>query len=302
MNDLDLNEQEEKTLRKLNIDDIKCDETLQYVSSGYDSNDGVIRDGLPQKGPILITFSGVLKYDVFPLAKILREILTIGQNGMGCPVEIEFAVDFDPDNKNPPFFSILQIRPLVLSQEQIEIAWDEKELQKENILVHSKRALGNGVIDTIKDVIYVPPSSFLASKTIMIADEIGRINKKLSQNSPYVLIGPGRWGTQDRWLGIPVRWSQISNVKVMIETALKQFNIKPSQGTHFLQNIISRGISYINITLNQQNSYIDWKWLDDQPAKHEYDFVRHIELSTPLTVKLDGRSGNALILKPQKQK
>lgn len=215
-----------------------------------------------------------------------------------APVEIEFAVDIAPSNRKPPTFAIIQIRPLIISQEQNHITWHEKDTRKENVLMHSTKALGNGLFSFIHDIIYVPPKSFDSSQTVEIADQIGKINKKLvEQQTPYMLIGPGRWGTQDKWLGIPVTWSQISNVKVMVETALKNFNIKPTQGTHFFQNIISRGIGYINTTLNPRESFIDWEWLNYQKAEIELDYAKHIRLEKPLVIKFNGRTGHALVLK-----
>ena len=293
---IDLSKKDENLLQKMNISDIKNDGSLEYVSSTYDREDEMIRDSFSEEGPFLITFAGILKYDIFPLTSILQELLEIGQRGMGSPVEIEFAVNFDKEEKKPPTFAVLQIRPLVVSQERYEIEWDEEDTGKENVLIHSKKALGNGVIDTVKDIVYVIPKKFDSSKTIQIADEIGKINKNLA-NSQYLLIGPGRWGTQDRWLGIPVRWSQISNVKVMVETAIEEFNIKPTQGTHFFQNIISKGIGYINTTLNPRESVIDWNWLDGQKAETQLKYVRHLRLKKPLMIKFDGRVGRVLVTK-----
>jgi hypothetical protein len=222
-----------------------------------------------------------------------------GQESMGSPVEIEFAVNFDPEYKKIPTFAIIQIRPIVISQEQAQVNWDEKELKKEDIFIRSDKALGNGVINHIQDIIYVRPDVFDSAKTVEIAREIGKINNSFSEKpNSYVLIGPGRWGTMDRWLGIPVVWSEISNVGVMIETVLEDFHIKPTQGTHFFQNIVSRGVGYINTTLNLKESYIDWEWLKKQPAIKETKFVRHIKLSNPLTIKIDGHSGRGIILKP----
>jgi len=153
-------------------------------------------------------------------------------------------------------------------------------------------------MDNIQDIVYVPHEGFDSSKTVEIAEEVGRINKNLVKTStPYILIGPGRWGTQDRWLGMPVRWRQISGVKVMVETALEDFNIRPSQGTHFFQNIISRGIGYINMPFDSEDCSIDWKWLKEQKIEKELKFVKHVHLSAPLTIKIDGRSGRAMVLK-----
>ena len=295
--DVSLNEKEDETLNKVNIEDIVEDGTLEYISSLYDKEDGMIRDSFSKEGPHLITFSGILKYDIFPLAKILRDILEVGETSMGSPVEIELAVNFDKNNKKRPIFAIIQIRPLIIAQENSHINWDDRDRQKSNVLMHSNKALGNGIIRDIKDIVLVPPETFDSAKTIKISQEISKINTEL-KNSPYLLIGPGRWGTQDRWLGIPVYWSDISNVKVMVETALEDFNIKPTQGTHFFQNIISRGIGYINITLNKKESFIDWNWLKKQKNKNKLNFVKHIELDNPIIIKLDGRNGRALVIKP----
>jgi hypothetical protein len=293
--DFNLTEKEFDNLKKISIESIAEDGTLNNISSTYDKQDGMIRDTFPKQGPYLITFSGILKYDIFPLAKILRDILEVGEKSMGSPVEIEFAVNFEK-NKTP-VFAIIQIRPLIIAQENSHIIWDEKETRKPNVLMHSNKALGNGIIHDINDVVFVSPETFDSSKTVEISKEISIINSQLN-NSPYLLIGPGRWGTQDRWLGIPVYWSDILNVKVMVETALEDFNIKPTQGTHFFQNIISRGIGYINITLNKKESYIDWEWIKKQKIKNQFNFVKHIKLDKPITVKLDGRNGRALVLKP----
>jgi hypothetical protein len=295
---IDLNEPQIITCKKLRINDIIKDGSLDLVASTYDRNDGMIRDGLSDSGFPLITFAGILKYDAFPLAPILQDILIVGQKGMGCPVEFEFAVNIDPENKTPPTFAILQMRPFVISQEKYDIEWDK--IKQEQIFIRSDKALGNGLIDNIRDIVYIPSESFDSSKTVETAEEIGVINKKLvSSSSPYLLIGPGRWGTQDRWLGMPVRWSQISGVKVMVETALENFNIKPSQGTHFFQNMISRGIGYIDIPLHAENCFVDWKWLTKQKTIDELKFLKHIRLFAPLMIKLDGRSGQALIMKPK---
>lgn len=293
-----LSEKDDSTLKRINIADIRSDGTLEYVASTYDRDDGMIRDGLSDDGPILITFAGILKYNVFPLAPLLHELLHIVKTGMGCPVEIEFAVNFDRNRSAPPTLVVLQIRPLAPSYEAREISLDEN-LRLEKVLLRSRKALGHGITDSIRDIVYIPPGKFDASKTVAIAEEVGMINEKLvSSDSSYILVGPGRWGTQDRWLGVPVRWSQISGVKVMVETALKGFNVEPSQGTHFFQNIVSKGIGYINTTFNSDDSYIDWEWLNNQNPHEEMKYVRHIRLPAPLIITIDGRSGCALIEKP----
>ena len=287
--------------KKLRINDIIKDGSIDLVASTYDRNDAMIRDGLSNGGYPLITFAGILKYDAFPLAPILQDILTIGQKGMGCPVEFEFAVNIDPEDKIPPTFAILQMRPFVITKEKYDIEWDK--IKQEQIFIRSDQALGNGLIDSIRDIVYIPSKTFNSSKTVEMAEEIGLLNKKLTaSSSPYLLIGPGRWGTQDRWLGIPVRWDQISGVRVIVETALENFNIKPSQGTHFFQNMISRGIGYIDIPLDSKECFVDWSWLEEQSLKEKMNFVYHVHLSSPLIIKLDGRLGHAVIIKPELQK
>jgi CheY-like chemotaxis protein len=295
---MDLSEKEETTLEKINISDIVNDRTLDPIVSTYDKNDGMIRDGYSEDGPNLVTFAGILKYNVFPLASILKDILETGQKSMGTPVEIEFAVNLDPEDKKPPIFALIQIRPIIISQELSQIKWDDKEYTNKQILIKSDKSLGNGLINEVRDIIYVIPETFDSSKTIEIAKEIGIVNKKQKEN-PYLLIGPGRWGTKDRWLGIPVNWSEISNVKVMVETALEDYNIKPSQGTHFFQNIISRGVGYINITLKKEDSWLDWDWLNEQKPEQQLNYIKHLKLRKPLLIKFDGRAGRALILKPE---
>jgi hypothetical protein len=285
------------TLKKISIDEIKNDGTLKQTASTYDKNDGMIRDSFSKDGPNLITFAGILKYNALPLPSIIQDILDIGSKGMGCPVQIEFAIDLNENSILPPTFSILQIRPLVPAYEYSRISWDEN-VDRKKILIYSQKALGNGVIRSIHNIIYVSPDTFDNTKTLKIAQEIGKLNEKFASFEPYILIGPGRWGSEDRFLGIPVHWSEISNVKVMVETSLENYNIDPSQGTHFFHNITSRGIGYINVSYGSKNEFIDWDWLNNKKPKNKLKYIKHISLSKPLSIKLNGRRGAALILKP----
>lgn len=293
-----LNENEIKTLRKIPISDLISDNSLQEVSSYFDQNDGVIRDGVSDEFPNLITFAGILKYPSFSFTKFLEELLQKGEQAMGCPVEIEFAVNI-PNEHYPisrPEFAILQIRPLIVSREQQHVSFSD--ITKDDIFIQSNHALGHGVYASIYDIVYVDPILFDASKTLKISDEIDTINSLLSsQKRPYILIAPGRFGTQDRWLGIPVRWAQISAAKIIIETDLKKFHVKPSQGTHFLQNIIAQGIGYLHVSYGKKDEYIDWKYLSQKQPKHTYSFVKHIHLSQPVLVKIDGKKRKALVAK-----
>jgi len=292
-----LSDKEDINLKKLNVEEIKADGTLENLVSTFDKNDGMIRDELSDTGPNLVTFSGILKYDSFPLSSILKDILEIGQRGMGCPIEIEFAVDLNHNSNKLPIFSILQLRPLVPSHEQSHISWDD-DIDLKNIFIKSNRALGNGLVKVIKNIIYVKPETFDSTKTIEITYEIDKINKYLTAiKQPYILIGPGRWGTEDRFLGIPVKWNQIYGVRVMVEIGLENFNIEPSQGNHFFHNITSRGIGYINVPFNSKMNYIDWKWINEKKPIKNLKYVKLIQLKSPLIIKFDGRKGSALIEK-----
>jgi hypothetical protein len=291
-----LSGKEDVALKRIHVEDVKDDGTLTHVASTYDRNDGRIIDTFSETGPNLITFAGILKYDVFPLSSVLNDVLEIAKKGLGCPVQIEFAVDLPENNNYIPTFAILQTRPLVPSYEHTEISWDES-IERAKIFIHSDKAMGNGTMKTIKHIIYVSPENFDSTKTLEIADEIGKLNDELKQSS-YILIGPGRWGTEDRFLGVPVTWDQISNVRIMVETALENFIIEPSQGTHFFHNITSRGIGYINVPYKSKENFIDWNWLECQQPKTKLKFVKLIKLTDPLIIKLNGRLGSAMVLKP----
>ncbi|HMA83828.1 MAG TPA: PEP/pyruvate-binding domain-containing protein, partial [Candidatus Thermoplasmatota archaeon] len=232
-----LSEIDTENLKKIKISEILNDGELEYVASSYDMNDDKIVDEFTKKGPQLVSFSNLIKYDVYPFPELFRDLLWIGKHGMGSHVEFEFAVDM---KTNPPTFALLQLRPLVIKKEKSRIKWSREEEQLDDVFILSNNSLGNGIIEEISDVVFVKRDEFSSLKTFEISKEIEQINSILSKKGRrYVLIGPGRWGTQDRFLGIPVAWSQISNIKVLIEVALKDFNIRPTQGTHFLQNLIS---------------------------------------------------------------
>jgi len=291
-----LSEIDTENLKKIKISDILNDGELEYIASRYDMNDDKIVDEFSKKGPQLITFSNLIKYGSYPFPELFQDLLRIGKYGMGSHVEFEFAVDM---NTTPPTFALLQLRPLVINKETSRVKWSQEEEKSENVLMLSNNSLGNGVIDDIYDVVFVKKDEFSSLKTFEIAKEIEKINRILVQGGRrYVLIGPGRWGTQDRFLGIPVNWSQISNIKVLIEVSLKNFNIRPTQGTHFLQNLISRDIGYASVSLSEED-FVDWNFLNSKDAEHDLTFVKHIRLNHPLTIKLDGKRGRTLISKDQ---
>jgi hypothetical protein len=289
-----LSEEDTKNLNRIKISEILEDEELEYVASSYDMNDDKIVDTFSKKGPQLITFSNVLKYGNIPFARLFEDLLMIGKQAIGSHVEFEFAVDMQT---NPPTFALLQIRPMVINKETRKIQWSEVEEKSEKVLLLSKNSLGNGLIEDISDIVLVKKDEFNSMKTFEISKEIEQINNQLvKEGKKYVLIGPGRWGSQDRFLGIPVNWSQISNVKILVEVALKDFNINPTQGTHFLQNLISRDIGYVSVSLSK-NDHIDWDFLNSADEKRELKHVKHIKVKHPLTIKLDGKNGKTLIMR-----
>jgi CheY-like chemotaxis protein len=284
----DLTVGEGVTLVKLGIGAAEEDGNLEHIASTYDANDNRLRDGTSTPGPRVITFAGVLKYGMMPLVSIFEDLMRIGQNGMGRSVEIEFAVTDNSPGR--PEVHILQIRPLVTMKEHKEVHIDEAE--KSTALVFTDRALGNGVLKDVSDVVFVPPHLFDSSKTVEIAREIGDINKDLDR--PYILIGPGRWGTRDRWLGIPVEWDHISHARAIVEAALENFRIDPSHGTHFFHNITSLGILYLTVPYGKESAYINWETLNSIEPAIEKRYVRHLRIP-PVQVKVDGRNGHGII-------
>jgi hypothetical protein len=241
------------------------------------------------------TFARVLKYKSFPLPEILSELLDVGRKGMGTPVEIEFSANLPFEANQIPEFGLLQIRPMAISQHNRDVTITKEELS--DAICYSTMALGNGQFQDIADIIYVRPEAFNPAKTLDIAAEIGKVNRQLvTQHRKYLLIGPGRWGSADRWLGIPVNWNEISGVGAIIETTSKNLNADPSQGSHFFHNITSLGISYLNTRENGED-FINWDWLQSLPAEDETTYIRHIKFKKPFTLKIDGKSSRAVLLK-----
>ena len=283
-------------LVKVRVQDAMADGTLRYIASTFDVQNEIIQDGL-YEGRKVITFANILKHDVFPLADILKEVLHIAQNEMGRPIEIEFAVNLDYSEKKQHTFYLLQIRPIVDSKEMVHE--DIGAIESNNTIISSKSALGHGITNDLFDVVYVRTEAFNASKNQFIAYELEKINKRMvAENRPYVLIGPGRWGSSDHWLGIPVKWPQISNARVIVESGLEQYRIDPSQGTHFFQNLTSLGVSYFTINPFQKDGTYDLDFLDNCAAEYESQYIRHVHFDQPLVVKVDGRKNMGVIMKP----
>ncbi len=284
-------------LLKLNINEASGDSSLRLTSSNYDLENNVITDSEIEHGKKIITFSGILNHDVFPLATILQKLLEIGQKEMNTPIEIEFAVDLDTPKGDPKTFYFLQIRPIVETNQNSVI--EIMDANSDDFLAYSTSSLGNGVYQKISDFIYVKPEKFKASESQRIASEIEEINALMRQeNRSYVLAGPGRWGSQDAWLGIPVKWSQISEARVIIEAGLENYHIDPSQGSHFFQNLTSFRVGYMTVNSFIKEGIYDVEFLNKQKSIFEKDFIRVVRFGKPLVIKFNGRQNIAAILKP----
>ncbi|MCG8578560.1 MAG: phosphoenolpyruvate synthase [Bacteroidales bacterium] len=285
---------------KLDLKTAEAHGTLRWLGSVYDYNNHMIRDGLTAKGLRLITFANVLKYDAFPLAPIIEKVLEIGQKEMNQPVEVEFAVDLQVPPGQLPVFYLLQIRPIVDSKESITEKLEE--IKPEDTLVHSKSALGNGVIDDIQDIIYIKSDNFNPANNAKLVPIIEKLNAPFhANNKPYVLIGPGRWGSQDPWLGVPVKWTQISGARLIVEMGLENYRVDPSQGTHFFQNLTSLRVGYFTVTPSIGDGYINSEYLDGLPAVYEDEYIRHVRLNEICSVKIDGQKGIGVVMPPTRK-
>ncbi len=290
----DLLTNEDATLEKLDIDSAMHDAPVRLLCSTYSAQDHRIRDGVQASGYPVCTFASILKFDALPLAEILTEILAMGRQGMGCPVEIEFAVNMPLDADQKPIFELLQIRPMAVNQSNLSVEIRDDDISK--AFCYSTMALGNGQFEEIRDIIFVHPDRFDAAKTVQIASEIAQVNKEMRRrNQKYLLIGPGRWGSADRWLGIPVRWPDISGVGAIVETTIEGLKADPSQGSHFFHNITSLGISYLN-TSEGGKDFINWEWLMSLPAEAETPHLRHVSVEKPLLLKIDGKESKGVII------
>lgn len=284
-------------LLKLHVREAEKDGSLQYIASTYDPYDMVIRDGIYPGGRKVITFANVLQHDVFPLPRILQMAQEYGQNEMKRPVEIEFAVTLDAQKKSGTFY-LLQIRPMV--DVKADLSEDLDLIPEEDVLLKSSNSLGHGIMEDVFDVVYVKTDGYTASNNQMIAYEIEKLNRKfLDEGKHYVLIGPGRWGSSDTWLGIPVKWPHISAARVIVEAGLTNYRVDPSQGTHFFQNLTSFGVGYFTINAYMNDGIYNQDFLNAQPAIEETQFVRHVRFENPITIKMDGKKKIGVVMMPE---
>ncbi len=292
--DLNLLDGEEAGLRTLDIDEAEHHGSINHIASVFSTDDNQIIPGLTKAGPRVINFADILKYNYIPLAKTIEVVLDVVKEALGSPVEIEFAVDLTKDQHGRATFYLLQVKPMIGNTKDYRI--NMKKIRKEQILLFSEREMGNGIIDNIYDVVYVDPDTFDKSQTVAMADEIEKINADMiSRNKKYILIGPGRWGTRDRWIGIPVTWPQISNARVIVETSLEGFPLDASSGSHFFHNVTSMNVGYLCVQPEISKSFIRYDILKQQNHTYEYNYFTVSSFVKPLVVRMDGRKRISVI-------
>lgn len=292
--DVEVGLEETGNLLSLDLETAERDGTLEPVGATYSPDNDRIYDTVHRDGVRLVNFAGVLKHDCFPLAGLLEELLELGREGMGTPCEMEFAAVLSDSSDTPSELAVLQLRPLNARGREMEVDLDDAA---EGPRLLAGPVLGNGVIEDLRDVVYVHPDRFRTRDTPELARSVARMNEKLAKGQrPYVLIGPGRWGTSDRWLGVPVKWSQVSAARVIVEMELPDGHIDPSQGTHFFHNITSLRIGYFTLDPGAEAQFVDFDLLESLPAADEDGALRHVELPRPAEAWIDGRGGWGLVV------
>jgi CheY-like chemotaxis protein len=282
---------------RFGLDVAEADGTLHAVASTYSAENDAVYDGLSRPGSRIVTFAPMLKHGLFPLAPILEVLVRAGEEALGNPVEIEFAVRM-PRGEEAAEFGFLQIRPLTLSRDHQDLTMDE--VDPAQIVCQSTKVLGNGRIENLHDVVVVDSQRFERSRSQEVAEAVAHFNGTLSAaNRPYLLIGVGRWGSNDPWLGIPVEWDEISGARAIVEAGFRDFRVTPSQGSHFFQNLTAFQIGYFTVNPDAGEGSIDWQWLADQPAIEEQGCVRHLQFAAPLRISMNSRTSQGVILKPE---
>ncbi len=286
---------ESVTLVRRDVSAAADEAPVAFLSSTYVPEEHRVRDTVQVPGVRLLTFAAVLKYELFPLAQILREMLAMCEEGMGRSVEIEFTLNFASPDQNTAEFVLLQVRPMTARQSSVQVDIQEAEIGQ--AICFSQNAIGNTGGCRVTDIIYIKPDVFQAAHTRLVARQISELNRILEQaGRKYMLIGPGRWGSEDSWLGIPVQWADISGVGAIVETTSEELRAEPSQGSHFFHNLASLEISYLCVS-DQAPDRIDWQWLTAQPIAHQTTYVGHVHLSTPLILKVDGRTSRGVLVR-----
>jgi hypothetical protein len=286
----------EANLNRLSISDAEKDGVLKHLASVYDVENERIEPGLTLAGPRILNFANILKYDYVPLPRALNLIMDVGKEALGSPVELEYAVDMDKAENGNPSFYILQIKPMMGTGG--EYTFDTGGIDPKEMIIYAERSMGNGKIDDITDLVYVDPEEFDKMKTREMAMQIEKINRKMViENRKYILIGPGRWGTRDPFIGIPVKWPQISNAKVIVETSLEEFPLDASLGSHFFHNLTSMNVGYFSIQHDSSTSFIRWDVIGEQKIVEKAGSVKHIRFKEPVCIMMDGKKRISIILK-----
>lgn len=297
--DFDLSLGEDATLSRLDLAEAGADPDYGLVASTWNMDDQRMEPGVSARGPKIVNFASVLKYDAFPFAKAVDATLEVCMKSMGIPVEIEYAMAMDGPERKPVFY-LLQIKPLIQNADKVDI--DVDGVAREGCLILSDRCMGNGRNVGIRDLVYVDPARWDPSKTEAMAEEIAAINKQLlAEGRPYLLVGPGRWGTRDRWLGVPVSFAQISGAKAIVEADLPDFRVESSLGSHFFHNVTAMNIGYFSVPYGSGGSFVDWAALTAMPAYKEGGFTRHLRADEPFELLMDGKKGHGAVKKPGAQ-
>lgn len=293
-------EGEDRTLKRLDLKAAESHGTLAPVGSVWDRENERMVDGLAVPGLRVVTFANVLKYRMFPLAELLEQFLTLGQTALGVPVEIEFAANVvrGRPGRARPAFHVLQIRPISVDSSVVDVA-REVPGGDPDVLLYSEEALGNGVFEDVADVVFVPPDAFQVTQTAAIRQEVAAINRRMKdEGRRYLLIGPGRWGSRDRFLGIPVLWADISEARVIVESDLESFRVEASQGSHFFHNLVARNVGYLKIRWGGDTGFVHWAALKGVQIVEQTPHCVHARFPRPLSVRMDGRHGHAVVRLP----
>lgn len=287
---------DKSNLKKLRMKQAEVDPAFWHVASSYDLDNHIIRDGYDSPGKKIVTFSNILNHNSFPLADIISNLLSISQQALNNPVEIEFAANLDMPEGAPKQFNYLQVRPIVHDEQKLTSKIEG--FDPENTILYSEKALGHGSVSDLCDFIYVKPEEFDPRYTQEIATELETLNQKyIEENRYYILVGPGRWGSSDSWLGIPVKWTQISQARLIVESGLEDFRVDPSQGTHFFHNLTSFGVGYFTINPSIDDGFYNIDYLNGKNALLETKFLRAIRFKKCIPIKIDGRHQKGVILK-----
>ncbi len=290
-------EDPEQYIVRYSLTDAESDGTLFHAGSTYSADNDTVYDGISRSGKRVVTFAPILKHKVFPLPEILDLVLEMGSWGMGTAVEIEFAVNVQVPPGAPKEFAFLQIRPLVMSYEPEQLR--TADIPDVGLISRSTQVLGNGAYNDLYDIVMVDIHRFDRSRSRETAEEVSRLNAKLvDQKRPYVLIGVGRWGSLDHWLGVPVTWDQIAGACAIVECGFRDFSVTPSQGSHFFQNITSFRVGYFTVSEASEIGFVDWEWLLQQPAMEEIGVTRHLRFGQPFSVHISGQENLGIITKP----